>query len=1216
MNKFIFLFAGGLCLLAGSKELQAQSNFSVEENFEKPGRQYEKIGRGLCRIAGGVLKTRNAYACFGDPAWTDYEYKFTAKVPESAKQVQIWAGFRAADRDNRYVVALKGGMQNDLYLARLGYMGTDDFLALRHLDFPLLPGKEYTLSVQVVKDRIRVFINNEALPRIDITDEHSSFAPKGKVTLGGGWVENDFSHLSIRALAADALAGVPVREFAPPPVNKEKQRQVERAAYKPVEINRAGNARREVSLDGKWLFAPGYEISGQQEAISPDESDRGWHVLSVPNFWNPDRIWLFGERYGTASKGVSDSYYQKETDRCAAYTFDYKKTNIGWYRQWIELPGDIEGKHLELCFDAVSKTAEVWINGRKAGSHIGMFGDFKIDATGLLKPGKNLLTVKVSRDYVKNMEGANKIIGVAVSEEVTQKMLKDLPHGFYDDDPAGIWQPVSLLITNPLRIEDVFIQPGLNGAAFEVTVKNYAGSAQNFSISTNITSCQPGKNVLYKGVSLKEVHLAPGEQKKFTYHVSGLKPRLWSPAAPNLYDFCFALQVAGHKEVVDRKVIRAGFRTFEVRGGYFYLNGKPYWLRGADQTAMPIAPNDTALAARFCQLMHEGNIAVTRTHTAPYTEAWMNASDKYGVGISYEGTWPWLMLGNTPIPDTALLEIWKNEYLDLVKKYRNHPSLLIWTINNEMNFYVSDPDKDRAEKKMKIISEVVKQMRTIDPTHPVCFASNYSRKQTEKRFGSDFMKSIDDGDIDDIHYYPNWYNNSIFADFSGEFQQEHKYEGRPLISQELSTGYPDETGHAARFYTFVHQTPQAVIGNYAYSYNDPAYFLQTNAFITKEEAEALRRTNPDAAGILHFSLATWFKNVYLAKSITPFPTYYALQKALQPVLVSAALWGRHFYAGTQLPVRICVVNDQEDGHDLPATLLVWQLTDEYGRIIASGKENIPPVKYYGRQWSEPRIMIPKDLPQMKMKGKLILRLSDKAHSIAENEYSILLATRGWAADGARLAGKKLIVVDFSKEILPVLDFLHIGYSALPSIKEGLSQRADIYIFAGLDSSNVSTAEKESIKSLVAQGRKVLLLNSAQIAAKLYPAYIRGVINANPEIVTMDIPESPVFDDIEPLEIRYFNNNKREIPAVCSGAFQVNRNNRVEALASSVKVHGYLQGDIYARRDHLDEIEGFPIVKVEDNKGTVILSTMMLEKGITDPVAGKLLSNLLFALLRK
>ncbi|HEY6082453.1 MAG TPA: hypothetical protein VIU45_03285 [Chitinophagaceae bacterium] len=125
-----------------------------------------------------------------------------------------------------------------------------------------------------------------------------------------------------------------------------------------------------------------------------------------------------------------------------------------------------------------------------------------------------------------------------------------------------------------------------------------------------------------------------------------------------------------------------------------------------------------------------------------------------------------------------------------------------------------------------------------------------------------------------------------------------------------------------------------------------------------------------------------------------------------------------------------------------------------------------------------------------------------------------------------------------------------------------------------------------------------------------------MINANPEIVTMDIPESPVFDDIEPLEIRYFNNNKREIPAVCSGAFQVNRNTRVEALASSVKVHGYLQGDIYARRDHLDEIEGFPIVKVEDNKGTVILSTMMLEKGATDPVAGKLLSNLLLALSRK
>jgi hypothetical protein len=207
------------------------------------------------------------------------------------------------------------------------------------------------------------------------------------------------------------------------------------------------------------------------------------------------------------------------------------------------------------------------------------------------------------------------------------------------------------------------------------------------------------------------------------------------------------------------------------------------------------------------------------------------------------------------------------------------------------------------------------------------------------------------------------------------------------------------------------------------------------------------------------------------------------------------------------------------------------------------------------------------------------------------------------------------VVDLSKEILPVLDFLHLKHTTLSSIKETFNQKADVYILAGLDSSKISTEEKNEIKLVVEQGGKVLMLNSGQLASTLYPKYIRGVIKANSEIVMMDIPESSVFDDIEPLETRYFNNNKKEVPTVCSGAFQINRIPGMEALASSVEVHGYLQGDIYARSLSLDKMKGFPIIKINDKKGMIILSTMALNKGMIDPIAGKLLSNLLGTLAK-
>ncbi|TAM95185.1 MAG: glycoside hydrolase family 2 [Chitinophagaceae bacterium] len=1210
----IFLFVCLLTEIFISQQIKAQSVFKVKENFRLSGVQYDRVGRGMCQVKDGILRTQNAYASFGDSSWSDYQFTVDAKVPVTAKQVQIWCGFRAADRNDRYIIGLKGGIQNDLYLGRLGYMGKDDFLALRHLNFSLKPGETYTLKIQAAGGRIRVFLNNENLPRIDIVDKNADLEPKGKVTLGGSWIENDFSHLSIESLSANALSKIPVKEFTVPPVDKEALRRKERATYKIVDIKKINKARTIVSLDGKWLFKPGYETMSDTDNLSPLQKDESWHILTVPDFWNPDRIWLFGETYGSASKGVSDSYYQKETDRCEAYTFSYKKTNIGWYRQWIDLPESIKGKHLELHFDAVSKMAEVWINGKKAGSHIGMFGDFNLDGTGLFKPGKNLIVVKVYKNYLKNTANDNKIVSVAVSEEVTQKMLHDLPHGFFDEDPAGIWQPVSLVITNPVEIKDVFIKPNLQGASFDISIKNYSNKPQQCSLNTAILSV-PAHQLLFKGSSIENIHLNPGEEKQLTYAINDLKPKLWSPAHPHLYDFHFILDAAPDQKI-DEKVIRSGFKTFEVRDGYFYLNGRRYWLRGADQTAMPIAPNDTALASRFCRLMHEGNINVTRTHTTPYTETWMNASDKYGIGISFEGTWPWLMIGNSPIPDSSLLKIWKNEYFDLMKKYRNHPSMLIWTINNEMNFYADDPDKDRAEKKMRIISDVVKQMRKIDPTHPICFSSNYSRKQTERRFGKAFMKDIDDGDMDDIHYYPNWYNNSIFDDFKGEFQQAHKYPDRPLISQELSTGYPDETGHPTRFYTYVHQTPQATIGNYAYAFNDPYYFLATDAFITKEEAEALRRTNPEAAGILHFSLATWFKDVYLAKKIQPFPTYYALKKALQPVLISAELWGRHFYAGTPLPVRFCIVNDQENGDDLPPTTLRWQLVGDNGKAFAGGSEEMPPVKYYGRQWIEPKIDIPKNLPQHRVNGKLILNLYEKNKLISQNDYDLLFADKAWIENTSSLNNKKLIVVDPEGKISPILDFLSIKYELQHSIKKALQQPAGLYVFSGLDSLHITQEDVRDIKTSIKNGNNILWLNGSQSAVELYPDDFRGIIHANDQIVNMDIPESPLFDQMDPLDIRYFNNNKREIPTVCDGAFQINRNRSVRALASSEKVHGYLQGGIEARSSALDKIKGFPIVKIRDGKGSILFSTMRLNKGTTDPVAGKLFMNMLTSLLNQ
>jgi beta-galactosidase len=1208
INKKRYLFAcATIILLFFNTGLSAQSK-DINESFDQLQSGHEITGRGVVKVEQGVLKSKDAYASFGDINMKNYEFSFRARTPEKEKEVQIWSGFRASGRNDRYILGLRGGIQNDLYLARLGYMGTDDHLALRHLDFPLLPGQWYDIKVQVVNDRIKVFVNKQELPWIDIKDPYTEFSPKGKVTLGGSWIETEFDDLQIKALNTDYFSDNTVKEYAVKTVDKNLKRQTQRAAYTPIVVKNIVGSRSIVSLNGNWLFSPGYQSENTSEAILPEASDKDWHVMNVPEFWNPNREWLHGERYNTASKGVSDNYYQKEIERCEGYTFDYKKTDIAYYRQWIELPENIKGKYLELTFDAVSKVGEVFINGKRASDpHIGMFGEFKVNASAFLKPGKNLIVVKVSRDYVKDIKNADVVTDVAVTVPVTNKMLKDLAHGFYNDDPAGIWQPVALVITDPLRITDVFIKPKLTGADIEVTVKNNSDQQQSFNIAS-IIGKDKSKKKLYTATDLKAVSLKAGEEKTFHYSITNLKPLLWTPAKPNLYDFSFILYASGNE--LDRQNIQSGFRTFEAKGDFLYLNGKQYWLRGGNHTPMSLAPNDAALANAFNKLMHDGNIAITRTHTAPYNELWLASSDQNGVGVSYEGGWPWLMIRNS-MPDQKLIELWKNEFYDLMKKYRNHPSLLFWTVNNEMKFYDNDPDFEQAKLKMGIISDVVKHMREVDPTRPICFDSNYTRN--EKKFGKEFFTKIDDGDIDDHHWYINWYHGSIFSEFNGEWQSKFKNPGRPLISQEFSTGYASETGHPTRYYTYVHQNPASLIGNYAYEYANPEYFLKAQTFITKESAEAIRRTNENAAGILHFATLTWFKNIYDAEKIAPHPSYLSMKKALQPVLVSAELWGRHFYAGSALPVRIYVVNDNENCNDLSGTELHWSLVEESGKTIASGKETIGAVPYYGRKWIAPVITIPNELPSDKVQGKLMLKLLEKGKVISENDYDLVLSNSKWL-DVASVNNKNIQIVDKNNQIYSLADAIGLSYKKAATIENAISQEPAVLILSALNSSNTTTVEVKQIQNFLDKGGKLLLLNSSNIAGLVFPSQVRGVIEDNGEIFSMDIPESGVFNGLEPLDTRYFNNNKRENPIVLKSVYQVNKDaDGLQALASFTKVHGYLEGDIHERTKILDAIKGFPILKI-NSKGGAILSEVLLEKGTTDPVAAKLFVNMIKDLL--
>ena len=224
----------------------------------------------------------------------------------------------------------------------------------------------------------------------------------------------------------------------------------------------------------------------------------------------------------------------------------------------------------------------------------------------------------------------------------------------------------------------------------------------------------------------------------------------------------------------------------------------------------------------------------------------------------------------------------------------------------------------------------------------------------------------------------------------------------------------------------------------------------------------------------------------------------------------------------------------------------------------------------------------------------------------------MLAEKKWNA--IQTGDKKIVLVDFS-DIKPALDFAEINYNTATSVDAALKTKADLYIFSGIDN-KCSINEIKQIREYVAKGGKIFISNSPETAQQIYPEYISG--NMKPtegDIANMEIPESPVFDDIDLLELRYFNNNKREIPTICNTVLKVNRNANIEELANQTKIHGYINGDMTQRSEYVKTIKGYPLLKIHDNKGVATISTMSLEKAVTDPVAGKLLTNIIYDLLK-
>ena len=630
------------------------------------------------------------------------------------------------------------------------------------------------------------------------------------------------------------------------------------------------------------------------------------------------------------------------------------------------------------------------------------------------------------------------------------------------------------------------------------------------------------------------------------------------------------------------------------------LNGMPFRIRGANPFPNTLRPNDPVLARKFMEIARAGNVGMTRSHIVPFTSTWLDAADETGMAVSFEGTWPWLMLEGEP-PGDDLIRVWRDEFISLIREYRNHPSILLWTVNNEMKFETFDQKKpELLKRKWQILDNTIKEMRLADPTRPVVADSSYVRKAAQRGYRTLVKpEGLDDGDMDDAHHYYGWYNESFFHFYDGENDLQTT-PGRPLISQEMATGYPNnDDGHPVRFYLFKHYTPQSLVGDDAYENADPAIFLKRQAFMTKELAETLRRTAHDAeAGNLFFSYLTWFQTPWSASQIKPWPAYYSLKTALQPVLVSAELYDRHFYAGSTRARRVCVVNDSEDGLPVAQAQLIWEFKSG-GHTLSSGRAGVAPVNYCQNRWQLVDFKLPEELPAPRVDAQLDLRLESGGKLISENHYDVTIATAEWSEGGP---GRPRIIQLWDPARTHARDILNSSVQPIDSLDE--ANGTNILVIGNLHERLLTASEQNKLRNFVSSGGRVLMLHPGDSLPALYPDQVRSFTAKDGEIVSMHVPESPVFSEIQPLDIAWFQRGKRELPLACSGVFDIIAARAdITGLAWQCDLHGYLK-----HTSEITAISGSPLLEIQSGRGRLLASELYFEAGKVDPIARRILMN--------
>jgi beta-galactosidase len=442
------------------------------------------------------------------------------------------------------------------------------------------------------------------------------------------------------------------------------------AGSKPGSAQNSGDTERKQLFDYDWKFFLGDTVSAKLK----DFNDKAWCSIDLPHDWS-----IEGRIHPKNPTGNAGGFFP---------------TGIGWYRKTFKTPGEWKNKNISIYFEGVYMNSEVFINGKSLGIYPYGYSSFSYDLTPYLDFEKeNVIAVRVDN-----------------SQQINSRWYSG----------SGIYRHVWIMATNAVHLA----QWGVGISTPEVSsskaivqiktmVKNETAFPQNVTVKTNLVT----PNSKSAGNNQIKLELTANSEKEITQTITVSNPLLWTTETPSLY--CAQIQVIKDKQVIDDTKTMFGVRSikFSAENG-FQLNGKTVKINGGcvhhDNGCLGAAAFDRAEERKIELLKAAGFNAVRTSHNPP-SEAFLDACDRLGLLVMDESFDCWKTGKNKYDYAVYFNQWWQRDLEAMVLRDRNHPSIIMWSIGNE----IPERKEPQAIETAKMLADAIKK---IDDSRPVTSA--------------------------------------------------------------------------------------------------------------------------------------------------------------------------------------------------------------------------------------------------------------------------------------------------------------------------------------------------------------------------------------------------------------------------------------------------------------------------------------------------------------